>query len=153
MALEEDVLASKYELVNLSVHSSTQISSRAAAVVTKLSAAQSSDAKPVIVTMRTGARTASKLISIAEIAKRDLTSKGVKMCQYTALSSEMIEVERKPKRKAVAVGEQENEGGESDDAFETMGAASETGTKKRSVPVLTVYLSAKPIKELRNEYG
>lgn len=148
MAIEDASLLSKYELVNFSVHSSTQISNRTAAVVAKLEASQ--DAKPTIVTLRTGARTASKLISITEIAKRDLISKGIKLFQYTALASEMIEVQRKPRRKAL---DQENSGdGESDDAFETMGAAPETGTKKRLVPVMTVYLSSKSIKELRNKY-
>lgn len=153
MAIENSSLESKYELLKLSVHSSTQISNRTAAVLAKLEATQGSDSKPKIVVLRAGARTASKLISIIEIAKRDLISKGIKFFQYTALSSEMIEIQRKPKRGTGIPAEQENaDDGDSDDAFETMGAVPDTGSKKRLVPVMTVYLSTKSIKELAKEY-
>ena len=154
MAIDDRSLASKYELVKLSVHSSTQIANRTASVVAKLESSQANDAaKPAIVVLRAGARTASKLISITEIAKRDLVSKGIKFFQYTALSSEMIEVQRQSKRAAVDAPEKENDsGGDSDDAFETMGASPETGTKKRLVPLMTVYLATKSIKELSKEY-
>ena len=154
MAIDESALAQKYNVITLSVTSSTQISSRAVAVIEKLQSTSNGD-KPDVFVLQSKARTASKLISIVEIAKRELAKKGHKCFQYNALSSEMIEIEREPKRganesKDGAAGPNESE---SDDAFETMGAEPKTGTKKRLIPALTTYLCATSVKELKNAYG
>lgn len=127
-----------------------------------------------------------------EIARRDLewstttatttadgSSKngGVRLFQYSSLSSEIVEVERKPKPKTNVKGRggggeggavlPEGECDDDDDegAFQTMGAsdpasasaaagrADEGGMKKRAVPILTVYLATRPVKALRSEFG
>ena len=150
MATETSTLLQKYDLVKLSVHSSTQISTRTAAILSNITTE-----KPVIVHLTARAKVASKLISIVEIAKRDLVVQGVSCYQYNVLSSEMLDVPRDPKKKAngsTTTALVAEEGEISDDAFQTMGAP--TGaTKKRSAPVLTIYLSRTPIKELRAQYG
>jgi hypothetical protein len=99
-------------------------------------------------------RWANKLISIVEIAKRDLEAKGVKVFQYNALSSEIVEIERKPRPKGVGAAPAAEEGDASEDeAFQTMGAGEEGGLKKRAVPVMTTYLTTQPVKALRTEFG
>ncbi len=153
-AVDESALAQKYNLITLSVNSSTQISNRAVAVIEKLQAT-SNNAKPDLFILKSKARTANKLITIIEIAKRELAKAGHKCFQYNALSSEMIEIERDPKRAANGAkdGAPDANESESDDAFETMGAEPEAGTKKRLVPVMITYLCAASVKELKSAYG
>lgn len=155
MAAEEDHLAKKYNLTKLNVASGTQITIRAAAVIQTLSKSSSTD-KPTVVSLGTKSRNANKLVSIVEIAKRDLLAKGLKVYQYNALSSEVVELERKPKQPDGGDGPDAAAGGErdeSDDAFETMGEKGPEGPKKRMIPVMTTYLSTSSIKELKNQFG
>ena len=160
MTLDEGSLQGKYDLVKLSVLTSTQISSRTSAVVAKFSPsgdgiensdpatthAGNNNGKPVIVALTAKANATNKLTSIVEIAKRDLVSKKIKCFQYNALSSEMVEIERKSKKR----GDDESD---SDDAFETMGAVPLSEKKKRSMPVMTVYLATTSVRELKMAYG
>lgn len=155
MANDGSLLLAKHELVKLSVRSSTQISSRTAAIRSRLTAEHQPSEKPVVVSLTARAAVASKLISIVEIAKRDLVSKGVKIYQYNALTSEMLDIAREPKKKATGSDGPVKEGAEnddSDDAFETMGAPTDA-TKRRDAPVMTIYLSTMPVKELKAAYG
>jgi hypothetical protein len=186
MAFDDSTLSETHEITRLSIQSNTQISAKATNVISKLSATQDSSAddttaKPPLIVLRAQSRWASKLISIVEIAKRNLesppttssggdTNSSVKVFQYSSLSTEMIEIERKPKPKGLVGGAQtlpggEGEGSDDDDegAFQTMGASSaatagsgegeDGGLKKRAVPVLTVYLATRPVKILRSEFG
>ena len=104
--------------------------------------------------MTAKSRSANKLVSIVEIAKRELLSKGVKCFQYNVLSSQMIEIERKTKVPvdSVDAGAAKQGDEESDDTFEVMDSGNGTGPKKRSVPIMTTYLSSSPVKELK-DYG
>lgn len=152
MQVDEAALSQKYNIVKLSVIGSTQISNRVTAVIAQLEATNA-NGKPALVCLTSKARTASKLISIVEIAKRDLAAKGINCFQYNALSSELIEIEREPKKAvngARQTSTKENES-DSDDAFQTMGAL-QSGVKKRNIPVMTTYLSASSVKELKNAY-
>ena len=146
MAAEDNELLQGHELVKLQVASGTQLSTRAADVVKNLS-----KDTPAVVSLSTKCRNANKLISIVEIAKRELKSKDIKVFQYNALSSETIEVERKPSNGGYAVGNAAEH--DSDDAFETMGAKSVEGSKRRVLPVMTTYLSVTPVEELRRRHG
>ncbi|KAK3048250.1 hypothetical protein LTR09_010411 [Extremus antarcticus] len=151
MQLSETQLSQKYELVKFSVHSSTQISSRTTAVTTQLGTVPAEGSKPVIVALTARSKAANKLISIVEIAKRDLSSKGITVYQYNALSSEMTEIPRGGGKadggNAEVCGKSEDEG-----AFEAMGP--EAGaTKKRLMPVMTTYLTNVAVKELKTAYG
>lgn len=146
MAVDENALRNRYNLVNLSVSSSTQISSRTSAVAKHLES-NGEEGKITIVALTAASKAASKLISIAEIAKRDFVAQGEKVFQYNALSSKMVEMPRKPQRR---LGEDADE---SDDAFEVMGEKNDDGMIKRKVPVLTIYIARAPVKELRTAYG
>jgi hypothetical protein len=175
MAFDDATLSETHTIIHLSIQSNTQISAKATNVISKLSpTTQEKDSsktdtdpntKPPLIILRAQSRWASKLISIVEIAKRNLESpdSGVKVLQYSSLSSEMVEIERKPKTKGLGAPLPEGEGEGSDDegAFQTMGASAPTassgqdegGMKKRAVPVLTVYLATRPVKALRSEFG
>lgn len=144
MALEELKLSTGQDLINLNIASGTQISTRTADIVRNLKA---SPAK--IVRLSTKSRNAGKLISIVEIAKRELKAQGVEVFQYNALSSETVEVERK--KAGVADGARDVS--DDDDAFETMGAKELQGMKKRVVPVMTTYLSTESVAELKARFG
>lgn len=154
MAVDEASLAATHSITRISCQSNTQISPKAtkiiSALTTKLEDAE--NAKPALVILVAQSRWANKLISIVEIAKRDLESKGVKVFQYNALSSEIVKVERKPKSKGVGAAAEDGEASD-DDAFQTMGAEEEGGLKKRAVPVMTTYLAMQPVKALRMEVG
>lgn len=175
-------ITTKYIVHKLNITSSNQISQRASIVVQILTGQQTPPTSNTATTMTTAAKTptppviqltahakaANKLISIVEIAKRDLKVKGVKVFQYNALTSETVSIPReRPKKTGLAEDDQiagdpvaETGGGadedDEEDAFETMGAVKKAdlgATKLRSVPVLTVYLATRAVKELRAEYG
>ena len=155
MHVDETLLSQKYELVKLSVNNGTQLSNRTAAVIARLESA-STHGKPVMVVLTAKARVANKLISVVEIAKRELNAEGVKCFQYNALTSEMIEIERNPKKTTNGDGPnvvQPDAESDSEDAFETMEARESTIMKKRLVPIMTTYLCNTPVKELKNAYG
>lgn len=154
MAVDEKTLASSHEITRITCQSNSQISAKTTTVITTLSKPKEAEnAKPPLVVLTAQSRWANKLITIVEIAKRDLESKGVKVFQYNALSSEVIEVERKPKPKGNGAPAEQDGDGSEDEAFQTMGAAEEGGVKKRAVPVLTTYLAVQPVKALRAEFG
>ena len=154
MHIDEATLSQKYNLVKYNIISSTHISSRTAAIIAKLEANEN-DGKPTLVALSAKARTGSKLISIVEIAKRELAAKGHYCFQYNALSSETIEVKLNPKSDTNRAKQQatNEDGSEVEDAFETMGSSRETGAKKRLIPIMTTYLCAASVKELKNAYG
>ncbi|KAK0256110.1 hypothetical protein LTR91_000289 [Friedmanniomyces endolithicus] len=158
MPFDQEALAQKYQLTKHRIISSTQIASRTTTIVSKLTHPATEGEKPVIVALTAEARVASKLISVVEIAKRDLASKGGECFQYTALSSRIGEVprERKVKGGGRAVNQPgEDDGGadeEGDGDFQTM--PDPMGVmKKRNTPVMTIYLSSVAVKELRVAYG
>lgn len=145
--MDEAVLAAKYDLTKINIISSTQIS-KAASRILKTLAQNSPDNKHPIVALTAKARVANKLISIVEIAKRDLTSRKLALYQYTALGSEMVEISKKT---ASSKGDEGDE--ESDDAFEAVAASDVPVTKMREMPVLTIYLSTVSVKELKVAHG
>lgn len=147
-------LREKYEIVKLSVVSATKISSRAPVIVARLSEEQQKDDKHVVIMTTAKSRCANKLISIVEIAKRELATNGTTCYQYNELSSELVDIPRETKK---AYGNENGSDGNdpaenSDDAFQTMSVPVDP-TKKRSKPSLTVYLSSVPVKELKAAFG
>ncbi|THY53104.1 hypothetical protein D6C98_05023 [Aureobasidium pullulans] len=136
-------LSAKYTLLTLSVISSSNISNRTKSLIEHVKSTPA-DNKPAIVALHAKAAVANKLISIVEIAKRDLKEGGRKIYQYNALGSELIEL--KPATKDAA-----NDDAVSDEepAFEKI----EQKTTVRNVPIMTTYLSLVPVKELKDAYG
>jgi hypothetical protein len=153
MAVDEASLERQYDVVQLSVQQSTQISRRAQEIVGKLTAETAAGAKPVLLRLQGRSKAATKLISIVEIAKRDLSSQGISCNQYNALSSVLVDIPRQPKKQADAPEvDGKGDGEDSGDAFQSI--EDPLGeTKKRNQPVLTIYLSKAWVKELRNECG
>lgn len=148
MAFDESLLQRDYNLVKLSVLTSTQISNRTSAVVTNLRPENADEeksalAKKTIVVLTAKSKAAPKLISIVEIVKRELASKNVKCFQYNALSSQHVRI---PK------GGEDAEAEGSGDGPEPMDAAI-GGDETQKVPVMTVYLSTVPVRELKAAHG
>lgn len=165
MEFEESSLRGMYDLVTLGVAGGTQISSRTSAVLAKLlSTTTTGDetTKTSIVALTATSKAASKLISIVEIAKRELLARGQKVYQYNALGSRMTEIPRHVETVVTAGNPAEEESDESEeDAFEVMGgvvAAAAPGQeseemKKRNIPTLKIYLSTVSVKELKLAFG
>ena len=157
MPPDDKALTEKYDLVKLSVISSSQISNRATAIISKLGSGSGTNRKATVVALRAKSRDANKLISIAEIAKRELKASGTSCFQYNALASERIEIERKFDFSASDgdISKATGNGDDSDgaDAFQTMPSETNTGLKERLMPVMIIYLSAVPIRELKTAYG
>ena len=140
--VDESRLEEKHNLLRLSVLSSHAISNRTTAVVKHLAAASSDDDKIAICALRAKAHVANKLVSIIEIAKRELTSSGIDIYQYNNLASEIAPLkERDDTSRAL-----DTTGDGDDDAFQTM----EKPNKIRATPVLTIYLAKTSIRELKD---
>ncbi|KAI4853680.1 hypothetical protein E4T45_04236 [Aureobasidium sp. EXF-8846] len=136
-------LSAKYSVLQLSVISSSSISNRTTSLTSHVKSTPE-DNKPAVVALRAKAPVVNKLISIVEIAKRDLKDNGRKVYQYNALGSELVQ--STPAAKLVT-----GEDAMSDDepAFEK----TEQRTTVRSVPTMTTYLSLSSVKELKQAYG
>lgn len=146
-------LAERYNVLSINVISSNAIANRTSQVTRHLSTS-SDDSKSCIVTLRAKASVANKLISITEIAKRDLVQSGKKVYQYSSLGSEIVEL-KPAKKSSIKTGplDPDTPGADGvldeEEAFQTM----EEAPKIRNMPVLTVHLSSVPIKELREAHG
>ncbi|QIW98136.1 hypothetical protein AMS68_003654 [Peltaster fructicola] len=127
-------LSSAYDVFKINVRSSTQITNKATAIIAKLAAV--SDGKIQVVVLEAQAQAANKMISIVEIAKRELKQQGTSVFQYTTLESEMSMI----KRRALPADELEP-----DNAFDAGDPM-----KKRAVPLVTIYLCRQAVKELRH---
>ena len=124
--------------------------------------------------MKAKAGVASKMISIAEIAKRDIGKEGGKWFQHNCVEGVMEEVKEKPRKgkggkdkwKNDGEGKGREDGGgeggeveseEESTAFETMKTpferANEGKAKVRAVPVMRLYLTRVRIDGLRKAYG
>ncbi|KAK4901755.1 hypothetical protein LTR27_001527 [Elasticomyces elasticus] len=154
MVFDEESLTQTFELTKSRVISSTSVAVRTSAVIATLSRpAAKGDKKPAIACLTAEAKVASKLVSVVEIAKRDLTTKGIKCFQYNTLGSHLVDVPRERRKPGGKEAGKTGDGDvEDEDAFQTM-ADPMGATKKRTVPTMTIYLSPVPVKELRAAYG
>lgn len=133
--------------------------------------------KPAVVAVTARAPFANRMLSVVEIAKRELVGRKSRWFQYSAVAGRVEEMKSEEKGELRRTGsgkmagglgsseeEKENkagldvemgggEGEEEEDAFETMRFEAEERTKVRAVPVMTVYLSRVPIPELKAEFG
>ncbi|KAF2220103.1 hypothetical protein BDZ85DRAFT_31843 [Elsinoe ampelina] len=153
-------LEKTHSLLSLTILPSNPVSTRATSILKHLRSAPTSNKskQPVLLRLTARASAANKLITIAEIVKRQLATEGVKVFQYSVLGRETVtlpnktdvKVKVKGKRGAVG-GEAEAELDEEEDgeAFEVMAGKE----KVRSVPTLTIYLGLESAKELRKGFG
>jgi hypothetical protein len=122
-------------------------------------------AKPKVVMLHVKAPIASKLITIAEITKRELVKGGGKWYQYNKLGQIMEEKKSREgggKKDEVVGGDVSmaddadgDAGNENDEEFETMKTpferAIEGKPKVRVIPIMTLYLSRVRIDSLRKD--
>jgi hypothetical protein len=123
-------------------------------------------AKPKVVMLYSKAAVASKMISVAEIVKREIVKNGGKWFQYNKLGQVMEEKRHKEgdakKEKgagadrSLAENEDEDAGHESEGGFETMKTpferAIEGKPKIRAIPVMALCLSRVRIDSLRKDH-
>jgi hypothetical protein len=151
-------LASTYSINSISILTSSKISKKTTSVLEKLSQYPTiPPAKPVLVFLHSKAVGASKLITIVEIAKREVAAKGGKWFQYNALSQVMEERKREEGKGEEKDGMDLDEEEDEKDSFEVMKTPFERaveGTPKiRAVPIMATYLSRVRIESLRKRYG
>ncbi|KAL8814393.1 MAG: hypothetical protein Q9223_006374 [Gallowayella weberi] len=99
LPLELQHLLGQYDLTTMSIISSSKIHQKVKtllALVENFSFANVK-AKPGLVNLRAKAGSASKLISVVEIAKADIAKRGGKWYQYSKLQSELLPIKEKQK--------------------------------------------------------
>ncbi|KAI1778371.1 hypothetical protein F4818DRAFT_299534 [Hypoxylon cercidicola] len=152
---------SKYEVQVQSVISSSKIQKKVTSILQYLATPSNSDAvstapKARITVLRAKASDVGKLISIAEIAKRELAKdkdgRGV-WFQYISLGEELKEISRDGDNTII----EETRIGDGDDDFETMKTpferAVEGQPRLRGVPIMSLFLCRTSIEELKKCYG
>ncbi|KAI0838679.1 hypothetical protein F5Y06DRAFT_41627 [Hypoxylon sp. FL0890] len=148
---------SKYEVQVHSIISSSKIQKKVVSVLRHLTSPPTN--KTGVSILRAKAPDAGKLVSIAEIAKRELEKRTDDRCrwfQYIALGEELKEI---PRGEGNTVIEETKLGdaGEDDDDFEIMKTpfqrAIEGQPRVRGVPIMSLFLSRVSIEELKKRYG
>ncbi|KAI0144057.1 hypothetical protein F4776DRAFT_661156 [Hypoxylon sp. NC0597] len=146
---------SKYEVQVHSVISSSKIQKKVVSVLQHLTCSATN--KTTVSILRAKAPDTGKLISIAEIAKRELekrTEDGCVWFQYIALGEELKEI---PRDEGNTVVEETKLGGVDDDDFEVMKTpfqrAIEGQPRLRGVPIMSLFLCRASIEELKKRYG
>ncbi|TVY23742.1 hypothetical protein LHYA1_G006715 [Lachnellula hyalina] len=153
-------LASTHDVLRMSIISSTQMEKKVTAILKYLDTPE----KAAVVMLHSKAKVASKLISIVEIAKREIAAGGGKWFQYNVVEGvleEKSEGEHGEDEGGVKIGEVDNidveDEEEEEESFETMKTpferAIEGKPKVRAVPGMTTYLSRVRIDRLGKKYG
>jgi Alba len=161
-----DELRKTYDVTMTNIISSSHIQqkvTRALGVLAEYPAVPPT--KPKVVMLHSKASVASKMITIAEITKRDIAMNGGKWYQYNKLSQvtgERRERKVDAKKKggdgdvSMADNGDDDTGLESEEEFETMKTpferAIEGKPKFRAIPVMTLYLSRVRIDSLMKDH-
>ncbi|KAL9095732.1 MAG: hypothetical protein Q9165_002164 [Trypethelium subeluteriae] len=149
---------SRYDVRMMSVISSSKIRNKVQQATQILTSASSEGAsqKPIVLALTAREGVASKLITIAEITKRNLDDKKIPWYQSSCVESKMVEIERKLSNTNNRDNASEDDS-EDGVAFETMLSAIERKLadkpKLRAVPVMSIFLSLGSVKELKDAYG
>ncbi|KAI1336556.1 hypothetical protein F5Y15DRAFT_418863 [Xylariaceae sp. FL0016] len=173
-----NALEARFDVQLQSVISSSKIRARVASVLRHLSPT-SPDEKPAasktkIAALRARAADAGKLITIAEVAKREV-EKAARQTDITQTSQSMSEEESTSCRRwyqYIALGEEVREvprdegksiidetilGGRDEDGFEVMKTPFERAIEKqpmvRGIPIMTLFLCRVSVEELKRRYG
>lgn len=163
---EIGTLRATYDLTEMNIISSTKIEAKVTNILHTLAKFSFiAPCKPNIVYLHAKAPCASKLISILEIAKRNITEKQGKWYQYNQLG-EVKEEKKREAGKTLGPGrtlgdameiDEESTADATDFRFETMKTPFERATegtpKIRAVPVLGIYLSRVRVESLKKQYG
>lgn len=142
----------RYNLLQFSVLSSTQITTRVSATLSHLKPAPrpTEDEKPTLVLLAGKPGVSNKLITIAEIVKRQLESEKTKVYQYNDLSMESVTAKApQPKTKASTTDPSAGNEDAEETAFQTMALPEKT----HAAPTLSIYLSTTSIDVLKKRFG
>lgn len=164
VAAELDV---NYDLTVMNIASVASIEQKVSRILgTLASFSFAAPAKPNIVLLHAQAKVASKMISIVEIAKREIAAAGGKWYQYNEVKELTVKQESKNGKEDKAtldpddgmdVDEDNGDGAASAPSFETMMTPFERAVhgkpKIRAVPVMSIYLSRVRVDSLRKLYG
>ncbi|KAI9708122.1 MAG: hypothetical protein M1820_004326 [Bogoriella megaspora] len=173
LAKDLDRLSTTHTVHQISIMPSAKIRNKTKIATEALLSAPSGpsndDPKPPIVALCARENVASKLITIAEIVKRNLDAAQKPWVQCSSVESKMVEIKRnvpRPKGPKGRDGEQMVEGGgdeeivdedEEVEAFETMLPPIERKLigkpKWRAVPVMTIFLTGESVGWLNEKYG
>ncbi|KAI0110900.1 hypothetical protein GGR51DRAFT_547550 [Nemania sp. FL0031] len=181
-----DAIDARYDVQLQSVISSSKIQKRVSAILRHLaqaipspsaeSPAEKGTPKTRVSILRAKATEVGKLISIAEIAKREIEKeqpngdvageadqerKAGRWFQYIALGEELQKKQRVEDNTTIegtVLGGSGSDGkGDEDDEFEVMKTPFERAIQGRplvrGVPVMSLFLSRSPVEELRKRYG
>jgi hypothetical protein len=165
-------IMSAYDVTTMSIISSSHIQQKVARALETLSTFPIiPSTRPKVVVFHSKAAVATKLITIVEIAKRDIAKHGDKWFQYNKIEQVVVEhseITNKAEANVVKTRTDTNkfvshaeEGGSASEeeaaAFEAMKTpferANEEIPKVRAVPIMTIYLARGQIDSLRKSYG
>ncbi|KAI1459237.1 hypothetical protein F4805DRAFT_90311 [Annulohypoxylon moriforme] len=144
-------MESKYDVQIHSIISSSKIQKKVTAILQHFDSPATKDAVSVL---RAKASDAGKLVSVAEIAKRELGKRADDRrgwFQYIALSEELKEIPRSEGNTVIEETRFDN------DDFEVMKTpferAIEGQPRLRGVPVMSLFLCQVSVEELKKRYG
>ncbi|KAI9855200.1 MAG: hypothetical protein M1830_006480, partial [Pleopsidium flavum] len=94
-------LQSKYEITSMSIISSSKIETKVKTLLTRLGKFSwaNPNGKPSIVVLSAKAGVAGKMVSVVEIAKREIEADGAKWWQYSRVYGQMTELKEKPSKR------------------------------------------------------
>lgn len=164
VAAELDV---NYDLTVMNIASVASIEQKVSRILgTLASFSFAAPAKPNIILLHAQAKVASKMISIVEIAKREIANAGGKWYQYNEVKELTVKQDAKGGKETkttndaddvMDIDEGKGNGVESPDRFETMMTPFERAVcgkpKIRAVPVMSIYLARVRIDSLKKTYG
>ena len=175
-------LEKKYEFATMSIISSVKMEQKVRSLLSHLARFSYADihCKPGVVALHAKANVAGKMISIVEIAKREIQQAKGHWWQYSRCHGDLMEWRRKEAKaknesaatggNVIRIGHAEElrsikeesmdlDGADEEEvAFQEtspkqIGAQVEARKKVRAVPVMTIYMSRVPIPEFKAIYG
>lgn len=156
-------LAQTHNIHYMSIISASQIQKKVKRILTLLQAPRDDTTKSIIVVLYAKTGVASKAISIAEIAKRELGSADMRWYQYTTIEESIVERKSSVKstKQSASATETTLDEMELDDekeaGFETMKTPFERiiedKPKIRALPMLRIYLCSARVEKLRRLHG
>ncbi|KAI9739428.1 MAG: hypothetical protein M1818_005116 [Claussenomyces sp. TS43310] len=157
-------LSFTHDVTSMNIISSSKVEAKVTRILDVLSSFSfAPTSKPSIVLLCAKASTASKMITIVEIAKRELALKGLRWYQYNRLEQTMAEKRAEKvttiwgREVAADLDEDLDMTAKSDSAFETLKTplerAIEGRPKVRAIPFMSIYLSRVPVEKLMAAYG
>ena len=150
-------LLNSYDVKMISIISSSKIRNKVQQVTLVLTAGSTeAPLKPVVAVLTAREGVAAKLVTIAEIVKRNLDDTQIPWYQYSLVERKTVEITRETPAPSKRTRDSDSED-EDDEAFETMLPVIERKLmdkpKFRAKPVMTILLSRSPIKELKDAHG